>query len=231
MPGIDRIVVATDDERIAEAARATDADVVMSTGEFASGTDRVAAAASQYTADVIVNVQGDELLLDAESVGAAVARFRDSAYELGTLRARLADRQDLWDPNVVKVVIDDNEQALFFSRAPLPFPRAAWQATVTSSPGQEAAAVWPRLVAEGEISAPVYAHIGVYFYRPEALRRWATMKPSRLEEIEGLEQLRVLEAGERMQTYPVAEAIPGVNTPADLERALAALTAAESTSS
>ena len=114
-------------DRIDKACR-TDADVVMSSGEFASGTDRVAASAAQYSADVIVNVQGDELLLDATSVGEALARFRDSGLELSTLRAKLTHRQDLWDPNVVKVVIDDSERALYFSRAPLPFPRSRWQA-------------------------------------------------------------------------------------------------------
>ena len=130
VPGIDATVVATDDERIAEAARETAADVVLSGSDFASGTDRVADAASRYSADVIVNVQGDELLLDAAAVGSAIARFSESGADLGTLRAPLTDRQDLWDPNVVKVVIDDNERALYFSRAAVPFSRSEWQAAV-----------------------------------------------------------------------------------------------------
>ena len=188
--GIEATIVATDDERIAEAARESGADVVLSAGEFASGTDRVADAASQYSADVIVNVQGDELLLDAGAVAAALDRFRDSGAGLGTLRAPLTDRRDLEDPNAVKVVIDDNERALYFSRAAL---RGAW------------------------------LHLGVYFYRAEALRRWAALPASSLEQAEGLEQLRVLEAGDSMHTYLIKEAMPGVNTPDDLERAHAAL--------
>ena len=119
--GIDATIVATDDERIGEAARESGVDVVLSGGEFASGTDRVADAASRYSAEIIVNVQGDELLLDPAAVAGALDCFRDSATELGTLRAPLKERRDFWDPNAVKVVIDDNEQALYFSRAAEPF--------------------------------------------------------------------------------------------------------------
>ncbi len=230
VPGIDVVVVATDDERIREAARATSADVVMSSGEFASGTDRVAAAASQYSADVIVNVQGDELLLDPDAVGVALGRFRESAFELGTLRASLTERHDLWDPNVVKVVIDNSERALYFSRAPLPFPRDDWQAArdvaLQESPKDPGKTVsWPFPAAAGAQPSSAWVHVGVYLYRPQALRRWATMEPSPLEKVEGLEQLRVIEAGEQMQTYLVNQAIPGVNTPEDLERAVVALAA------
>lgn len=255
VPGIDAVVVATDDERIAEAARSANVGVVLSSDEFASGTDRVAAAAARHPADVIVNIQGDELLLDADAVGAAIERFRAASLELGTLRAPLTEWQDLWDPNVVKVVIDSSERALYFSRAPVPFRRAEWQAAVGEggtagerwraavdgwmsggqvaaerrmSGGQAAAEgraseEQPRL-AGGDPSWPAaWVHIGVYLYRPDALRRWAAMPPSRLERIEGLEQLRVLEAGERMQTYRINTTVPAVNTPGDVERAEAAL--------
>jgi 3-deoxy-manno-octulosonate cytidylyltransferase (CMP-KDO synthetase) len=218
VPGIDHTVLATDDERIAEAARRCDADVVLSSDDFASGTDRVAATAARYPADVIVNIQGDELLLDTDAVGRAVERFRDARFGLGTLRARLTERQDLWDPNVVKVVIDDNERALYFSRAPVPFPRAHWQAALQR--GESAA--WPPASEEGPLPE-AWLHLGVYLYRAEALRRWAELPSSRLENAEGLEQLRVLEAGEHMQTYLINEAVPGVNTPGDLSRAEAAL--------
>lgn len=244
VPGIDAVVVATDDERIAEAARSAEVDVVLSSDEFASGTDRVAAAAARHPADVIVNIQGDELLLDADSVGAAIERFRAASLELGTLRAPLTEWQDLWDPNVVKVVIDSSGRALYFSRAPVPFPRAAWQAAVgeAGTAGERWRAVldgWasggqaavegrageeqPR-PAGGDPSWPAaWVHVGVYLYRPDALRRWAAMPPSPLEKIEGLEQLRVLEAGERMQTYRINTIVPAVNTPGDVERAEAAL--------
>jgi len=223
IPGIDATVVATDDERIADAARKTAADVLLSSDDFASGTDRVAAAAAQYSADVIVNIQGDELLLDGDAVGAAIERFRESEFDLGTLRSPLVERQDLWDPNVVKVVIDDGERALYFSRAPLPFPRNAWQSSTQE--GDRPHEWMPRLVAADVEPQAAWTHLGVYLYRPAALRRWAAMPPSLLEQVEGLEQLRVIEAGEHMQTYLINEAVPGVNTPRDLERAGAALAA------
>jgi 3-deoxy-manno-octulosonate cytidylyltransferase (CMP-KDO synthetase) len=201
--GIDAIVVATDDERIAAAAREAGAAVVVSDVEFASGTDRVAAAAARHPAEIIVNIQGDELVLDPGAVAAALAGFRDDGVGLGTVRAPLAEPEHFWDPNVVKVVVDAAGRALYFSRAPLPFPRP------------------------GSVPRPTnaWAHVGIYFYRPEALRRWAALPPSALEQAEGLEQLRALEAGETMQTYLIDEAIPGVNTPEDLERAHAALAA------
>ena len=186
VPGIDKVVVATDDERIAEAARSTKADVLVSSGEFASGTDRVADAASGYSAGVIVNVQGDELLLDLDAVGAALSRFRDSTFEFGTLRGRLTENRDLWDPNVVKVVVDESGRALYFSRAPLPFPRADWQAAQTASDeGSGSGATWPLPVATEAHAQPTWVHLGVYFYRPEGLARWAAMPPSPLERAEG----------------------------------------------
>jgi 3-deoxy-manno-octulosonate cytidylyltransferase (CMP-KDO synthetase) len=215
--GIDATIVATDDERIAEAARECGADVVLSVGEFASGTDRVADAASRYSADIIVNVQGDELLLDPAEVTRALNCFRGSGTELGTLRAPLKERRDFWDPNAVKVVINDNEQALYFSRAAVPFARAEWEASVDMSTGEPNTAWTPKVVDQTSTRG-AWLHLGVYFYLSEALRRWAALPPSRLEKAEGLEQLRVLEAGETIQTYLVNEGMPGVNTPGDLER-------------
>jgi len=221
--GIEATIVATDDERIAEAARESGADVVLSRGEFTSGTDRVADAASGYSADIIVNVQGDELLLDSDAVAAALERFRDSGAGLGTLRAPLTERRVLWDPNAVKVVIDDNERALYFSRAALPFSRAEWRAAVAELPPGDPDAAWLARASGQGSERGAWLHVGVYFYRAEALRRWAALPPSSLEKAEGLEQLRVLEAGETMQTYLIRDAIGGVNTPDDLERARAVL--------
>jgi 3-deoxy-manno-octulosonate cytidylyltransferase (CMP-KDO synthetase) len=223
--GIGAIVVATDDERIAAAAREAGAAVVVSDVEFASGTDRVAAAAARHPAEIIVNIQGDELVLDPGAVAAALAGFRDDGVGLGTVRAPLAEPEHFWDPNVVKVVVDAAGRALYFSRAPLPFPRPAWLQAGEELADPGAGETWRRLVATAARPANAWAHVGIYFYRPEALRRWAALPPSALEQAEGLEQLRVLEAGETMQTYLIDEALPGVNTPEDLERAHAALAA------
>ena len=167
-------------------------------------------------------MQGDELLLDPAAVTEALNCFRGSGTELGTLRAPLKERRDFWDPNAVKVVIDDNQQALYFSRAPVPFPRTEWQATVDMSTAESIAA-WTPYLDDTLPAIRAWLHLGVYFYRSDALRRWAALPPSRLEKAEGLEQLRVLEAGETIQTYVVNEGIPGVNTPSDLERVRALL--------
>lgn len=219
--GIDAVVVATDNEGIAAAAEEAGVEAVVTGNEYASGTDRVADIAKGYSAKIVLNVQGDELLLDTDGVAAALASFRKGKIDLGTLRAPLREAQDLWDPNVVKVVIDDNERALYFSRAPVPFPRAAMQAV---SDEMRRSGPWLDRLVEGKDSMPAaWVHLGVYLYRADALQRWAALPPSRLELAEGLEQLRVLEAGEPMQTYPIDDAVPGVNTPGDLERAEAAL--------
>lgn len=218
-PGIEGVVVATDDERIASAARAAEAIALETPPELSSGTDRVAMAARRYPARVIVNVQGDEPLIDPEALGGAVAEFSGSGADFGTLRSPLGEMRDLWDPNVVKVVVDRDGRALYFSRAPVPFPRRA----ATSVRRRE-----DRTVIEfrEEAAGPArrWIHVGVYLYSRSGLERWATLSPSELEAAEGLEQLRLLEAGETIVTYPVAEALPGVDTPEDLERVRAYLT-------
>ena len=215
--GIDKVVVATDDERIVSAVRGTTAVAVM-TGEFASGTDRVAHVAAELGAQIVVNVQGDEPLIDPGELGAALRGFRESGKDFGTLRAPLRTARDLWDPNTVKVVVDSEGDALYFSRAPLPFPRAqSLEPAGASGDG--------RLEFEGapDLPGPYWIHVGVYLYRTPALLRWARMPQSPLEIAESLEQLRILEAGERMQTYAVSESLPGVDTPQDLDRVRRAL--------
>jgi 3-deoxy-manno-octulosonate cytidylyltransferase (CMP-KDO synthetase) len=211
LPGADATVVATDDERIATLASSAGAETVLTTGEFASGTDRVAHVAQRFDADVVVNVQADEVFIDPVAVGAALTSFVGDEAQLGTLRAALRSTAELWDPNVVKVVIDSSGRALYFSRAPVPFPRSH----AVRAPGGGLAPS----AEDGDLAAgPYWTHVGVYLYRRTALSRWAALPPSALELREKLEQLRVLEAGEVMQTYEISEVAHGVNTPDDLER-------------
>ncbi|MFQ5742733.1 MAG: 3-deoxy-manno-octulosonate cytidylyltransferase [Acidobacteriota bacterium] len=243
VPGLDATIVATDDERIAKAASSAGAEVAMTPASFASGTDRVAHVAEQFPADIIVNVQGDEPQLDPEALGAALAEFRDGDVELGTLRTALLEAPDLWSPDVVKVVVENSGRALFFSRAPIPFPRAQWcpQGTLHDPEVLERMPASFRQPALGRrpshqesvklafagsprLPGPYWIHIGVYLYRRAALARWAALPPSPLELLEGLEQLRVLEAGEVMQTYLISEVTLAVNYPEDLERVRAAYT-------
>lgn len=225
--GIARVIVATDDERIVEAVRDTAAEAVLMSGEFASGTDRVAEVAAQLEAEIIVNVQGDEPLIDSGELGVALRAFRDAGVEYGTLRAPLRAPDDLWNPNTVKVVVDSEGTALYFSRSPLPFPRAQYCRTTVAErrrdDGEERQGA--RLGFDGapDLPGPYWIHVGVYLYRTPALLRWARMPRSPLEIAESLEQLRILEAGERMHTYEVSESPPGVDTPEDLDRVRLAL--------
>lgn len=223
VPTFEATIVATDDDRIGAAAEAAGAEVVMTGSEFRCGTERVAAAAERYDAGIVVNVQGDEALLDSVALGTALEAFRTEAVELGTLRAPLTDPADLWNPDVVKLVVDHEGRALYFSRAPIPFPRAQWRMDREANRAEATAEL--AFTGSPRLPGPFWMHLGVYLYRRDALARWAALPLSGTEVLEGLEQLRALEAGEVIQSYLVEEAIPAINTPDDLERARAAYAA------
>lgn len=201
------VVVATDDERIATAARVFGADVAMTARTHLSGTDRIAEVAATRgwaEADIVVNVQGDEPLIPPVIID-QVAQLLDShaRADVATLAARLDQAADFNDSNVVKVACDGTGRALYFSRAPIPWNRDA-PATLTPAS---------------------LRHIGIYAYRVGALRKLAKLQPSRLELIEKLEQLRALEAGMEIRVELAKERpLADVNTAADLERAERALT-------
>lgn len=197
---VDRVLVATDDERIAGAVRGAGFEAVM-TGECASGTDRVHAALAGLEGwEIAVNVQGDEPLLSSANIDVLVRGMR-AAPELGmgTL-CRPMPVERLTDPNAVKVVRTASNRAIYFSRAPVPYPR---------DPG--AAAGLARL------------HLGIYAFRPETLARFVALPPSPLELAEGLEQLRALENGIDILVIDAPDDSWGVDTPEDLRRAEAAL--------
>ena len=192
---VDHVIVATDDERIAEVAAASGAEAVM-TGECASGTDRVAkAVAGRSDWEIVINIQGDEPLLSGENIDVLVdGLLMDEDVSMSTLcRPLEAERID--DPNAVKVVRDVRGRALYFSRSPIPYPRyreAAWK-------------LW-RL------------HLGIYGFRREALEAFVALPPSELEQAEGLEQLRALENGIPILVLDAPYPAFGVDTPEDLER-------------
>ena len=188
-----RVVVATDDERIAAAVRAIGGEVAMTRGDHPSGTDRVAEVASGAEADLVVNLQGDEPLIDSEMVNAAILPLvGDASICMGTLCCPIDEASDLADPNVVKVVLDKDGFALYFSRLPIPFVR------------------------DSGTDVTRYRHIGLYVYRREFLLELAKMVPTPLERAERLEQLRALEHGCRIRVVAVPAASPGVDTPNDL---------------
>jgi 3-deoxy-manno-octulosonate cytidylyltransferase (CMP-KDO synthetase) len=190
-----RVIIATDDERIAAAARGFGAEVAMTRPDHPSGTDRVAEVAAGLQADLVVNVQGDEPLVDPAAIDAAVAPLlADPTIPMGTLAAPCEDVADLANPNVVKVVMDRAGFALYFSRLPIPFVR------------------------DGHADTTKYRHIGLYVYRREFLLGLAKLAPTPLEQAEKLEQLRVLEHGHRIRVVVVQSASPGVDTVEDLRR-------------
>lgn len=191
---VDAVLVATDDPRIASAVDAVGGTAVMTRADHPSGTDRLAEVAAHLSADLIVNLQGDEPLLDPAAVDAAIAPLvADPGIEMGTLRTPL-EPGDANNPNVVKVVVNLAGDALYFSRAAVPFQR------------------------EGQPPAPSWRHLGLYVYRRQALLRLATLRPTPLEQAEGLEQLRALEHGIRLHTVAVSTSSPSVDTPEDLAR-------------
>ena len=200
--GVDRVLVATDDARIANAVEAEGGEAVMTRPDHASGTDRVAEVARELSADVVVNVQGDLPLLEPGYVEAAIGAMRGSADGVAPVMATLATplrHFEMERPQVVKVVCDRAGDALYFSRSPIP-----WSAT-----------------AGGPDEAPVgFRHIGLYAYRRSFLLELARREPTPLERSERLEQLRVLEHGDRIRVAIVeaSEGMIEVDTPEDLER-------------
>lgn len=209
--GAREVWVAADDPRIADVLQGSGVQVAMTSAAHPSGTDRLAECAriAGWSEDtIVVNLQGDEPFAPAEGIRAVAALLRESGAEMATLCAAITDAETLMDPNTVKVVQAANGDALYFSRAPLPWPRDAFARDRTRLPE---GGHWLR-------------HIGIYAYRAGFLQRFAAMPPGRLEQIESLEQLRVLEAGFRVAVKPTPAPFPaGVDTPEDLARAEAHL--------
>ena len=192
---ISSVIVATDDERIDAAVRAFGGNSRMTSRAHQSGTDRIAEVAAGLDCDVIVNVQGDEPLIEPAMIDEAVQPFDDDeSLLMSTLRRRIGSRAESANPNVTKVVVDRDGFALYFSRAPIPFVR------------------------EGCPPATAWRHVGLYVYRRACLLRLAALPPTDLERSEALEQLRALEHGIRIKALETAFDSVGVDTPEDLDR-------------
>lgn len=191
---LSEVWVATDDPRIEACVRGFGGAVVMTRDDHPSGTDRIAEAARSIEADVVVNVQGDEPLLDPLEIEAVVAPFRDDpTLAMSTLATPIRSEQDMRDPGVVKVVMDRRGRALYFSRLPVPYYRSG-------------------------VEGPHWKHVGLYAYRREFLFTYATLQPTPLEQAEQLEQLRVLENGYSIQVAISEHDAVSVDTPEDLVR-------------
>ncbi len=200
---VERVIVATDDERIATAVKAFGGEVMMTRADHPTGTDRLAEVAEGINAELIVNVQGDEPLIDPRMVDQAVQPLLDDPQiRMGTLAGRIDQLDDFYNPNVVKVVKDRAGRALYFSRAPIPWPRDLSR--------EELAEALDRVV--------LYRHIGLYVYRRELLLAYPQLPKTPLESLENLEQLRALENGIRLHVAETEFVCHGVDTPEDLER-------------
>jgi 3-deoxy-manno-octulosonate cytidylyltransferase (CMP-KDO synthetase) len=190
------LIIATDDERIRSAAEEFRARVMMTRSDHATGTDRVAEVASASNAEIIVNIQGDEPLIDPAAIDAALlGLLDDDDAQMGTLKKRIERECEITDPNVVKVVTDSHGNAIYFSRSPIPYVREA----------------------SGESTA-YFKHIGLYVYRREFLLGYSDMPVGPLEQAERLEQLRAIENGHKIRVVETEYESLGVDTPEDWEQ-------------
>ncbi|MET1023883.1 MAG: 3-deoxy-manno-octulosonate cytidylyltransferase [Pseudoxanthomonas sp.] len=206
--GASAVWVATDDERVARVLEGSGVQVAMTAASHASGSDRLAECAgiAGWADDtLVVNLQGDEPFAPPEGIRAVAAAVSASGHPMATLATPLDQVEQLFDPNTVKLVTDARGDALYFSRAPLPWHRDGFANSRDMLP---------------ESAAPFLRHIGIYAYRAGFLRQFAALPPGRLERTESLEQLRALEAGFRIAVALTPAAFPpGVDTPEDLARA------------
>ncbi len=202
-PGVHRVLVATDDARIAAAVNGFHGTAVLTPKPYRTGTDRVAAVAREIPGQVFVDLQGDEIALQPELITDLVVPFLASHAGMGTLKRRLTAEADLRNPSVVKVVTDSHGNALYFSRAPVPCMR------------------------DGQLASPGaglhYVHLGIYIYTREILMQLADLPSGPLEEAEQLEQLRALEHGIPIRVWETAHRSLRVDTPEDLREAETAL--------
>lgn len=229
--GVDAVVVATDDPRIAAAIEGVGGIVRMTRGDHRSGTDRLAEVAADLDCEIVLNVQGDEPLIDPATVEAVIAPLvEDPWLDMSTACTPLPHAADYDNPNVVKVVINLAGNALYFSRSPLPHVRGPAKAGphdsthVGSGVGSGVGADFTHVgsgfthVGAGFSRPMIYKHLGIYGYRRTFLQTFAALAPTPLELAESLEQLRALEHGYRIRTVVTQFDSIGVDTPEDLER-------------
>jgi len=200
---VQRVIVATDDQRIFDAVTAFGGEAQMTRDDHPSGTDRLAEVAARIDADLIVNVQGDEPLIDPEMIDAALAPLlADATIVMGTLSTPIYDLEEYHSPNAVKVVTDRTGFALYFSRAAIPCGRD---------------------LAADQVPVGASKHVGLYVYRRDFLIAYPKMQETPLEQLEKLEQLRALEHGHRIRVVSTDRISIGVDVPGDVDKVLAVL--------
>jgi len=194
---LDDLIIACDDQRVERVAKEFGANVVFTSGDHISGTDRIAEVINPLDVKIIVNIQGDEPLVHPSMIdGVAGALLNDDELSMATIAKRIDDLSLINNPNLVKVVIDKNNFALYFSRAAIPYRRDS----------------------SGSLSPTYYKHIGLYAYTKDFLFTYKNLPTGNLEKAESLEQLRVLEEGFRIKVIETDYDTFGVDTPEDLEK-------------
>lgn len=195
---LNNLIVATDDRRIYNTVINFGGKAVL-TKKHSSGTDRIAEAAGKIKADIIVNIQGDEPLISSRMIDSAVSRFKkDKSAVMGTMKKEIASIEEALNPNIVKVITDKDNNAIYFSRLPIPFLRDENKRKVSVK--------------------TYYKHIGLYLYTRAFLLKFSRMKQTLLEKKEKLEQLRALENGYKIKVYETDYDTIGVDTPDDLKQ-------------
>lgn len=198
-PLVDDVIVATDDNRIAENVLSSGGKVIMTGKNHRSGTDRIGEVLEKLTAegkeyDVIVNIQGDEPFIDPKQIEEIISLFRDTGVQIATLAKKITSAEEVNNPNVVKVVFGKHEQALYFSRLPIPYLRTKTEETT------------------------YFKHVGMYAYKADILKLLVTLEPAPLEKAESLEQLRWLENGYEIHVHITEFESVAIDTPEDLKK-------------
>ena len=202
---IDGVYIATDSTEIEGVCRSFTDHIILTKSSHQSGTDRIGEAVSGIDCDIVVNVQGDEPFIDPNLIEELVHSFDDDQVSMASAMSKIENIKDLQDPNVVKVVVDTQNNAIYFSRAPIPFPRDH-QEIIRSN--------------EELKKHNFFRHIGIYGYRKDFLAKYIEMDQTNLEKLEKLEQLRVIENGFKIKMIEVATSLTGIDTLEDYEEAL-----------
>ena len=202
---IDGVYIATDSSEIEEVCRSFTNDIILTKSTHQSGTDRIGEAVAGIDCDIVVNVQGDEPFIDPNLIEELVHSFDNDQVSMASAMSKIENIKDLQDPNVVKVVVDTQNNAIYFSRAPIPFPRDH-QEIIHSNEEQK--------------KHNFFRHIGIYGYQKDFLAKYIKMDQTNLEKLEKLEQLRVIENGFKIKMIEAASSLVGIDTQEDYEEAL-----------
>jgi len=202
---IDGVYIATDSTEIEGVCRSFTDHIILTKSSHQSGTDRIGEAVAGIDCDVVVNVQGDEPFIDPNLIEALVHSFEDDQVSMASAMSKIENIKDLQDPNVVKVVVDTQNNAIYFSRAPIPFPRDHQEIIYSN---------------EELKKHNFFRHIGIYGYQKDFLAKYIKMEQTNLEKLEKLEQLRVIENGFKIKMIEAVTSLIGIDTQEDYEEAL-----------